>query len=55
MKSWYYEENVCLSYKFFEKDFVSQMMQNRHLKQRALLQAKSATYCLMKLAHLYLL
>lgn len=52
MKSWY-EENVCLSYKFFEKHFVSQMMQNRHLKQRALGQTKSTTYCLMKLAHLH--
>lgn len=55
MKSWYYEENVCLSYKFFEKSFVSQMMQNRHLKQRALGQTKPATYCFIELAHLYLL
>jgi len=43
MKSWYYEENVSLSYKFFEKHFFSQMMQNRHLKQRAMGHTKLAT------------
>jgi len=55
MKSWHYGENVCLSYKFFEKHCVSQMMQNHPLKQKALGQTKSATYCLMKRARLYLL